>query len=227
MSTEKENNQQQPSTFSLSRFLTSSSHDTSSSSLMNNNNIRGGSIFTTTNTTLTGTSKLTRPQSAASKIQIINPANTNNTSRPGSSSTTSATSNEDDEDGDDLYKDEITPEYLRAITGFEELHLVAEAELTVDSKTQSVHLLPALLPNVVHLRLSRSNVSSLRELGTSFTSLRVLWLSASGVSSLSGIQHIGEHLRELFLAFNHIKDVSPLCAAGNLKQLEVLDLEGN
>jgi Leucine-rich repeat (LRR) protein len=127
---------------------------------------------------------------------------------------------------DDDQSNEITAEYLKSLTGFDELHLVSEAELQVDNRTQSVHLLSGFIPNVVHLRLSRSNVNSIREFGTNFTSLRVLWLSASNLNSLSGIHQLGEHLRELFLAFNHIKDVSPLCFGG-LKHLEVLDLEGN
>ena len=124
----------------------------------------------------------------------------------------------------DDHDSELTPEFLRAVTGFSDLSLVSEAELTVDSASQSVSMLSALLPNVLHLNLSRSRVASLRDLGTGFTSLRVLWLSASGLGSVAGAHCIGEHLCELYLAFNSVRDVAPL---SGLAALQVLDLEGN
>ena len=207
---QQKENQEEGENYSLSKYLKSSPTDPlqqkSSTTLTNNSN------NTTFNVARYAIPKLGTTSSSAAA----------NNSRPSSSlsATTTDYYNENDTD------EEITAEYLKAITGFDELHLVSDVELKVNNKTQSIHLLSSLLPNVVHLRLSRSCISSIRELGTTFTSLRVLWLSACNLTSLNGIQHIGSHLRELFFAFNNIKDVSPLCLGG-LNHLEVLDLEGN
>uniref|UniRef100_A0A8C6CUX5 Leucine rich repeat containing 56 n=1 Tax=Moschus moschiferus TaxID=68415 RepID=A0A8C6CUX5_MOSMO len=61
------------------------------------------------------------------------------------------------------------------------------------------------------------------DLGTSLGHLRVLWLARCGLADLDGISAFPA-LKELYLSYNDIWDLSPLCL---LEQLEVLDLEGN
>lgn len=73
------------------------------------------------------------------------------------------------------------------------------------------------------LKLSGSQLSTLRDLGTSWANLDVLWVARCGLTDLDGLH--GLHcLRELYLAFNDIADLSGLAA---LEQLSVLDLEAN
>ena len=79
------------------------------------------------------------------------------------------------------------------------------------------------LPNLIQLKLSGSNIPTIRDLGTSLYSLRVLWLNRSGVTSIAGVSSLTA-LEELYLAFNHLTDLSP--AAGCLT-LQTLDAEGN
>ena len=62
-----------------------------------------------------------------------------------------------------------------------------------------------------------------RDLGTGFKVLQVLWLSRCSLSSVEGIGSFPE-LRELYLSFNDIKDLSPL---NGCEKLEAIDLEGN
>ncbi|CAK0901350.1 unnamed protein product [Prorocentrum cordatum] len=69
-----------------------------------------------------------------------------------------------------------------------------------------------MLPNLLHLKLSGSSISYLRELGTGLRRLEVLWLSCCGLQDISGIAGTMPELRELFLPFNDISDLSPLSA---------------
>lgn len=66
-------------------------------------------------------------------------------------------------------------------------------------------------------------IRSFRDLGTSLQSLRILWLSRSGVTDLDGIGALCG-LKELYLAFNDIADLTPLAMHD---ELQVLDLESN
>ncbi|GAB1292892.1 Leucine-rich repeat-containing protein 56 [Apodemus speciosus] len=61
------------------------------------------------------------------------------------------------------------------------------------------------------------------DLGTSLGHLQVLWLARCGLTDLDGIGSFLA-LKELYVSYNNISDLSPLCL---LEQLEVLDLEGN
>ncbi|XP_061016430.1 leucine-rich repeat-containing protein 56 isoform X2 [Dama dama] len=67
------------------------------------------------------------------------------------------------------------------------------------------------------------SVSVSWDLGTSLGHLQVLWLARCGLADLDGISSFPA-LKELYLSYNDIWDLSPLCL---LEQLEVLDLEGN
>ena len=61
-----------------------------------------------------------------------------------------------------------------------------------------------------------------RDLGSSLNNLGVLWMARCGVQELDGISAMGA-LREVYLSYNEIDDLSPLSL---LEELEVLDLEG-
>ena len=61
-----------------------------------------------------------------------------------------------------------------------------------------------------------------RDLGSSLRVLRVLWLTRCGLLELDGITAMFS-LRELYLEYNELEDISPLSM---LEDLEILDLEG-
>ncbi|XP_021119713.1 leucine-rich repeat-containing protein 56 isoform X3 [Heterocephalus glaber] len=69
----------------------------------------------------------------------------------------------------------------------------------------------------------RAQPGELRDLGTSLGHLQVLWLARCGLADLDGISSFPA-LQELYVSYNNISDLSPLCL---LDQLKVLDLEGN
>eukprot|EP00913_Durusdinium_trenchii_P014232 g13355.t1 len=62
-----------------------------------------------------------------------------------------------------------------------------------------------------------------RDLGAHLQQLQVLWLGSCGLQDLSGVTLMEAALRELYLPFNDVSDVSAL----KWLDLEVLDLEGN
>ena len=94
---------------------------------------------------------------------------------------------------------------------------------TADTSDNSLGDLGQRLPSLRQLRPSGSNISTLRDLGTGLSKLRVLWLARSSLRELEGISAFG-CLREAYLAFNEIEDLSPLM---NAEKLQVLDLEAN
>lgn len=63
----------------------------------------------------------------------------------------------------------------------------------------------------------------MRDLGTSWHNLTILWIIRTGLNSLDGITALG-NLRELYAAFNNVKELSSLMCHDTL---EILDLEGN
>ncbi|EDL18012.1 leucine-rich repeat-containing protein 56 isoform X3 [Mus musculus] len=95
--------------------------------------------------------------------------------------------------------------------------------MCVDTRKNSLGNFGLYLPNLIQLKLNHSYLGSLRDLGTSLGHLQVLWLARCGLTDLDGIGSFLE-LKELYVSYNNISDLSPLCL---LEQLEVLDLEGN
>ncbi|XP_026706442.1 leucine-rich repeat-containing protein 56 isoform X2 [Athene cunicularia] len=81
----------------------------------------------------------------------------------------------------------------------------------------------AYLPNLRELKLNNSLLVSVRDLGTTLSHLRVLWMACCGLSDLDGISSCSS-LKELYIGYNNISDLSQLTW---LDHLEVLDLEGN
>ncbi|OWZ20070.1 hypothetical protein PHMEG_0005574 [Phytophthora megakarya] len=68
-----------------------------------------------------------------------------------------------------------------------------------------------------------SRLTSFRDLGTSLSSLRVLWAMHCQISDLDGIGAL-TNLQELYLQHNNVTDISPLTMHDELR---VVDLEGN
>ncbi|ETW04581.1 hypothetical protein H310_03794 [Aphanomyces invadans] len=128
--------------------------------------------------------------------------------------------------------DDLTDAKLRLLSGKQDLSRVTYLQLTVDTHKQSVEALGVLLPSLTQLRLHESVLHSFRDLGTSLHSLQVLWLMRSGVKDLDGIGAL-TGLRELYLQFNEISDVSPLSmhdalhVVGMCVQLASLNLTDN
>lgn len=61
-----------------------------------------------------------------------------------------------------------------------------------------------------------------RDLGSSFPLLRILWMPRCNLEDLDGVTAM-VNLKELYLAYNDITDLSPLSL---MTQLQILDLEG-
>ena len=124
----------------------------------------------------------------------------------------------------DTIAEEFLPDdTLRRLAGKSELKDIRFLQMTVDTSEQTLGDLGVRLPNIEQLRLSNSNITTLRDLGTALGKLRVMWLARSGLQELEGIGAFGM-LAELYVAFNGISDISPLT---DMEQLQVLDLEAN
>ncbi|KAH9587246.1 Leucine-rich repeat-containing protein 56 [Schistosoma haematobium] len=117
----------------------------------------------------------------------------------------------------------LSEQKLRELTGFEDLSMVSTLDLEVDTDRMSVANFGTYLPNLRHLRLSNSNIPSVRDLGTFFNNVEVIWMPRCCLVSLDGLSSFTK-LVELYIAFNGVSDLSP-CAM--LDNIEVIDLEGN
>lgn len=120
-------------------------------------------------------------------------------------------------------EEHLSPARLQALAQVDDLQLVRVLEMCVDTHKNSLGNFGMHLPNLIQLKLNHSCLGSLRDLGTSLGHLQVLWLARCGLTDLDGIGSFLA-LKELYVSYNNISDLSPLCL---LEQLEVLDLEGN
>eukprot|EP00929_Paragymnodinium_shiwhaense_P119266 TRINITY_DN91150_c0_g1_i1.p1 TRINITY_DN91150_c0_g1~~TRINITY_DN91150_c0_g1_i1.p1 ORF type:complete len:622 (-),score=130.22 TRINITY_DN91150_c0_g1_i1:154-2019(-) len=120
-------------------------------------------------------------------------------------------------------EDGLSPDYLRHFCDTEDLGSVDHLEIQVDSVVHDIEALGEHLPNLQQLKLAESSVLYVRDLGTSLANLQVLWMSRCGLQDLSGVGALPV-LREFYLPFNDVTDLSPL---GDHEHLEVLDIEGN
>lgn len=123
----------------------------------------------------------------------------------------------------DDWEDYLSENTLRRISGENELAKVEQLRLKVDTSERSLGNFGHMLPSLRQLKLSDSIIASIRDLGTSLRHITVLWLSRCQLKSLDGVGAF-ENLKELYLAFNGIREVT---AVTMLDRLEVLDLEGN
>ena len=116
-------------------------------------------------------------------------------------------------------------EILQILTGFSPLKLnsLIKLELQIDAETVAVHNFGRICPNVTELKLSGSAIESLRDLGTDWNNLEVLWLVRTGLTEIDGLSAFSK-LKELYCAFNSIKNLSALMFHENI---QVLDIEGN
>lgn len=108
------------------------------------------------------------------------------------------------------------------MTGVNDLSSVENLEMIVDTSETSLGNFGIYLPNLKQLKLNGSHVPRIRDLGTSLMHLSVLWLSRSGLMDLDGIPTLNS-LKELYLAYNEISDIS---SCSLLENLTSLDLEG-
>ncbi|XP_068832224.1 leucine-rich repeat-containing protein 56 [Capricornis sumatraensis] len=122
-----------------------------------------------------------------------------------------------------LAEEYLSPARLQALAQVDDLRLVSVLEMCVNTRENSLGSFGLHLPNLSQLKLNGSCLGSLRDLGTSLGRLQVLWLARCGLADLDGISSFPA-LKELYVSYNNIWDLSPLCL---LEQLEVLDLEGN
>ena len=82
-------------------------------------------------------------------------------------------------------------------------------------------ILGKYLPRLSELRFNNSVVPCVRDLGTSLSVLKVLWMPCCTLKDLDGLSAFPS-IRELYLAFNKIEDVSIVTM---LSSLEILDIE--
>ncbi|CAN8214836.1 unnamed protein product [Coccothraustes coccothraustes] len=127
------------------------------------------------------------------------------------------------DDGELLMDEHLSPRKLKILAGVNDLQQVKALEMRVDTREMSLGNFGVHLPNLRELKLNSSLLVSVRDLGTSLSHLRVLWMAQCGLSDLDGISSCGS-LKELYIAYNNISDLSQLTW---LDHLEVLDLEGN
>ena len=112
---------------------------------------------------------------------------------------------------------------LAELVGTQDVETVTFLEVRINAEEIVLRDLGLRLPNLSELKLNNSNVPSIRDLGTSFGNLTVLWLARSNVQELDGMSALLS-IKEVYLAFNEVKDLSALVGCDTL---EVLDLEGN
>lgn len=125
-----------------------------------------------------------------------------------------------------LRGDVLTESLLKNWLGCEDLKQLRTAELRIDVNSLfGVDQLRPFMPQLRCLRLTGSNIGTVRSLGTRFHSLKILWLNNCRLNDLRGIGALAPQLAELYMAFNNITDLNPLLALS--ETLEVLDTEGN
>lgn len=69
----------------------------------------------------------------------------------------------------------------------DELLLLKKILFTIDTSRHNLQIIGECLPNLVELKLNTSKICCLRNIGTSFHGLQVLWISRVGLNDLSGI----------------------------------------
>ena len=59
-----------------------------------------------------------------------------------------------------------------------------QLEMQVDSEEYNLSIAGERLPNILRLKLNESKIPSIRDLGTGWKNLRILWLSRCGLEDL-------------------------------------------
>ncbi|KAI8843538.1 hypothetical protein BJ741DRAFT_307264 [Chytriomyces cf. hyalinus JEL632] len=117
----------------------------------------------------------------------------------------------------------LSPEKLMQVSGEKDLDRVTSIVLKLDTRLTSVASVGKTLPNLEKFKLNNSCIPSIRDLGSGYQNLTVLWMARCSLTELDGIASL-ESLKELYLANNELCDISSI---GMLELLQVLDLEGN
>ncbi|GKT34412.1 Leucine-rich repeat-containing protein 56 like protein [Aduncisulcus paluster] len=117
---------------------------------------------------------------------------------------------------------EITEEFLKRKTKEDDLSLVTEFNIKVDSLSQTLSPLTVFLPNLVSLNLRKSNIHSFEAMA-SFSSLKVLDISECKLELLDGVSALSS-LSILLMSGNKVSSLQPL---GMCKSIELLDISFN
>ena len=128
----------------------------------------------------------------------------------------------------DVFEEVEVREYLsvadlQRICDTKDLSTVQSMTTQVDLLRHSPGALGDRLPALTELRLNGSIIHSLRDLGTTLRSLRVLWVSRCGLEDVGGSLALPA-LEDLFMSYNNVSDLSQL---SSLRNLRTLDAEGN
>ncbi|CAF1054966.1 unnamed protein product [Rotaria sordida] len=127
------------------------------------------------------------------------------------------------QEADFLLEEFLSPTKLRALTGTDDLANIRELEMIVDTSDTSLGNFGIYLQKLVQLKLSNSVIPRIRDLGTSLSHIRILWMARCCLNDLDGITSL-QSLEELYVAYNEISDLSALSM---LEYLRLLDLESN
>ncbi|XP_018411537.1 PREDICTED: leucine-rich repeat-containing protein 56 [Nanorana parkeri] len=135
----------------------------------------------------------------------------------------------DNNEDESLVDEYLSPAGLKTLTGTDDLQEVTTLQMCVDTRDHTLGnfgegcFLGTYMPNLRQLKLNNSVILSIRDLGTSLSNLQVLWLARCGLTDLDGIASFYS-LKELYLAYNDLREISQVSM---LENLEILDLEGN
>ena len=122
-----------------------------------------------------------------------------------------------------LLEEYLSPSRLRELTSQSDLSQVTSLQMVVDTTENSLGNFGHYLPSLKELDLSNSNLTSVRDMGSSLTNLEVLWMTKCQLVDLDGLSTFC-NLTELYLAYNHINNLNDLSMMENLR---TLDLEAN
>ncbi|KAL4510005.1 hypothetical protein ABPG72_010198 [Tetrahymena utriculariae] len=119
----------------------------------------------------------------------------------------------------------ITAELIEKITGVkqEDFDKIRRVAIRHDCEQDSLQILGEMCPNISELNINDSIANTLRDIGTSMRSLKILMISRVRLQDLSGLNAF-PLLQELYASYNQIKNLNDLYFNENI---EVLDLEGN
>lgn len=120
-----------------------------------------------------------------------------------------------------MQRNYLSRERLLELTGAIDLATILFLELQVDNRTTGVGGLGKIVPNIRQLKLNNSYLPLVRDIGTGYHNLKILWMARCELADLDGISNL-RNLKELYLAYNSISDLSAL---GLMEYLEILDLE--
>ncbi|XP_068595951.1 leucine-rich repeat-containing protein 56 [Brachionichthys hirsutus] len=117
----------------------------------------------------------------------------------------------------------LSPDKLKLLCGSGDLAHVTSLEICIDTHENTLGNFGEYLPRLEQLRMNRSVILSVRDLGTTLSHLKALWMPHCSLKDLDGISTFSS-LMELYVAYNSVSELSQV---GMLVNLQLLDLEGN